>query len=89
VGFQAKGKPLKRGENNIENDFRRINETSKNVGNFTARLQRLLHCEVKQLMSRIQEFVIVVSRGLSGHRARRRVADSRGPVLMAGLSLNK
>jgi hypothetical protein len=29
------------------------------------------------------------SRGLSGYRARRRVADSRGPVLMAGLSPNK
>ena len=27
--------------------------------------------------------------GLSGHRARRRVADSQGPVSMAGLSLNK
>jgi hypothetical protein len=29
------------------------------------------------------------SRGLSGYRARWRVADSRGPVLVAGLSLNK
>ena len=29
-----------------------------------------------------------VPRGLSGYRARRRVADSRRPVLMAGLSLN-
>jgi hypothetical protein len=29
------------------------------------------------------------SRGLSGYRARRRVADSQGPVLVAGLSLNK
>ena len=28
------------------------------------------------------------ARGLSGYRARRRVADSRRPVLMAGLSLN-
>ena len=28
------------------------------------------------------------TRGLSGYRARRRVADSRRPVLMAGLSLN-
>ena len=28
-------------------------------------------------------------RGLSGYRARRRVADSRGPVLVAGQSLNK
>jgi hypothetical protein len=27
--------------------------------------------------------------GLSGYRARRRVVDSRGPVLVAGLSLNK
>jgi hypothetical protein len=27
--------------------------------------------------------------GLSGHRARRRVVDSRGTVLVAGLSLNK
>jgi hypothetical protein len=27
--------------------------------------------------------------GLSGYRARRRVADSRGPVLMAVLSLNR
>jgi hypothetical protein len=26
---------------------------------------------------------------LSGYRARQRVADSRGPVLVAGLSLNK
>jgi hypothetical protein len=29
------------------------------------------------------------TRGLSGYRARRRVADSRGPVLVAGLSPNK
>jgi hypothetical protein len=29
------------------------------------------------------------TRGLCGHRARRRVADSRGPALVAGLSLNK
>jgi hypothetical protein len=29
------------------------------------------------------------SRGMSGYRARRRVADSRGPVLVAGLSPNK
>jgi hypothetical protein len=29
------------------------------------------------------------SRVLSGYRARRRVADSRGPALVAGLSLNK
>jgi hypothetical protein len=29
------------------------------------------------------------TRGLSGHQARRRVADSRGPVLVARLSLNK
>jgi len=28
-------------------------------------------------------------RGLSGYRARQRVADSRGPVLVAGLSLTK
>jgi hypothetical protein len=31
----------------------------------------------------------LLSRGLSGYRAHRRVADSRGPVLVAGLSLNK
>jgi hypothetical protein len=31
----------------------------------------------------------VFSRGLSGYRARRRVSDSRRPVLGAGLSLNK
>jgi hypothetical protein len=30
-----------------------------------------------------------MTRGLSGYRARRRVADSRGPLLVAGLSLNK
>jgi hypothetical protein len=30
-----------------------------------------------------------VSRGLSGYRARRWLADSRGPVLVAGLSLNE
>ena len=29
------------------------------------------------------------TRGLSGYRARRRVADSQGPVLLASLSLNK
>jgi hypothetical protein len=29
------------------------------------------------------------SRGLSGYRTLRQVADSRGPVLVAGLSLNK
>ena len=29
------------------------------------------------------------TRGLSGYRARRRMADSGGPVLVAGLSLNK
>jgi hypothetical protein len=29
------------------------------------------------------------SRGLSGYRARRQVADSQGHVLVAGLSLNK
>jgi inactivated superfamily I helicase len=29
------------------------------------------------------------TRGLRSYRARRRVADSRGPVLVAGLSLNK
>ena len=28
-------------------------------------------------------------RGLSGYQAHRQVADSRGPVLVAGLSLNK
>jgi hypothetical protein len=28
------------------------------------------------------------TRGMSGYRARRRVADSRGPVPVAGLSLN-
>jgi hypothetical protein len=27
-------------------------------------------------------------RGMSGYRARRQMADSRGPVLVAGLSLN-
>ena len=32
---------------------------------------------------------ITFSRDLSGQRARRRVADRRGPVIMAGLSLNK
>jgi hypothetical protein len=29
------------------------------------------------------------TRGLSGYRARRQVADSQGHVLVAGLSLNK
>jgi hypothetical protein len=31
----------------------------------------------------------VLARGLSDYRARRRLADSRGPVLVAGLSPNK
>jgi hypothetical protein len=31
----------------------------------------------------------LTARGLSGYQARRRVVDSRGPVLVAGLSLNK
>jgi len=44
--IQAKRKPVKRGENNIITCFRRINETSKNVGNFIARLQTVLHCAV-------------------------------------------
>jgi len=44
--IQAKRKPVKRGENNIVTCFRRINETSKNVGNFIARLQTVLHCAV-------------------------------------------
>jgi hypothetical protein len=35
------------------------------------------------------EFYDTSSRGLSGHRAHRRVADSWGPVLVAGLFLNK
>jgi hypothetical protein len=33
--------------------------------------------------------VSATSRGLSGYRARRQVADSRRPVFMAGLSLNQ
>jgi len=32
---------------------------------------------------------IYITRGLSGYRARQRVADSQGPVLVAGLALNK
>jgi hypothetical protein len=44
--LQAKEKPVKRGENNIEAGFRGINETSKNMGNFIARLQTVLHCAV-------------------------------------------
>jgi hypothetical protein len=31
---------------------------------------------------------LLATRGLSGYRARRRVADSRGPAHVAGLSLN-
>ena len=31
---------------------------------------------------------VISSRALSGYRARRRVADSRGPALVACLSLN-
>jgi hypothetical protein len=34
-------------------------------------------------------FKYLIARGLSGYRARRRVADSRGSALVAGLSLNK
>jgi len=44
--IQAKGKTVKREENNIETGFRGINETSKNVGNFIARLRTVLHCAV-------------------------------------------
>jgi hypothetical protein len=44
--IQAKRKPVKRGENNIETCFRRINESSKNVGNFIARLQNVLYYAV-------------------------------------------
>jgi len=40
--LQAKGKPVKRGENNIETAFRGINETLKNVGNFMAGIQKVL-----------------------------------------------
>ena len=46
---QAKGKTVKKGESNIETGFRGINETSKNVGNFMARLQKVLHCAVRYL----------------------------------------
>jgi hypothetical protein len=31
----------------------------------------------------------ITSQGLSGYRAHRQVADSRGPVLVAGVSPNK
>jgi hypothetical protein len=44
--IQAKGEPVKREESNIEKCFRGINETSKNVGNFMAGLQKVLHCAV-------------------------------------------
>jgi hypothetical protein len=37
---------VKRGENKIETGFRGINETSKNVENFIAILQKVLHCAV-------------------------------------------
>jgi hypothetical protein len=36
-----------------------------------------------------EHYLVRLSRVLSGYRARRRMADSRGPVLVAGLSLNK
>jgi hypothetical protein len=45
--LEAKGKPAKRGESNIETGFRGINETSKNVGSFMARLEKALHCAVR------------------------------------------
>jgi hypothetical protein len=45
--LQAKVKPVKRGESDIETGFRGINETSKNVGNFKTRLQKVLHCAVR------------------------------------------
>jgi len=45
--LQAKVKPVKRGESDIGTGFRGINETSKNVGNFKTRLQKVLHCAVR------------------------------------------
>jgi len=45
--LQAKEKPVKRGESDIETGFRGINDTSKNVGNFRSRLQKFLHCGVR------------------------------------------
>jgi hypothetical protein len=38
---------VKRGERNIEKGFRVIKETSKNVGSFMARLEKVLHCAVR------------------------------------------
>jgi len=58
--LQAKGKPMKRGEINIGTGFRGINENSKNVWSFMVRLQKVPHCAVKQLMSRIEEVVSIV-----------------------------
>jgi hypothetical protein len=45
-----------------------------------------VHCSIVTKMAPVKR---VTARDLSGHRARRRVADSRGPVLVAGLSLKK
>jgi hypothetical protein len=49
--LQANWKPVIRGESNIDTGFRRINETSKNAGNFMGRLRKVPHCAVRQLMS--------------------------------------
>ena len=45
--LQAKGKPVKKGERNIETSFRGINEVSKNVGNFVARSQKVFLCAAR------------------------------------------
>ena len=43
---------------------------------------------ISNLEESISSFCKEDTRGISGYRARRRVADSRGPVLVVGLSLN-
>ena len=47
AGLQGKGKRVKRGKSNVGTRFGGINENSKNVGNFVARLQKVLHCAVR------------------------------------------
>jgi hypothetical protein len=47
------------------------------------------HTRQQHHVTVITPLIMGASRGLSGHRPGRRVADSWGPVLVAGLSLNK
>jgi hypothetical protein len=62
-----------------------IHNIAPHLHTFSSDLNQIIY----EVIFRFCDYEKKNTRGLSGYRARRRVADSRGPVLVAGLSLNK